>query len=192
MAGRPRSFDRDAALLAAVEEFWRSGYDGSSIARLTAAMGITAPSLYAAFGDKQHLFDEASALYFDRAIAAVDDATALPTVEQAIARILDHTAHAHTGPTTPPGCLMLTEPRLGAQRETLRARLQDRLDQGIRDGDLAATVNSDQFAEFLVAVLRGMSGCARDGGSTQDLLNIADTAMTALRAVSAGAQAKHS
>ena len=151
-------------------------------------MGITAPSLYAAFGDKQHLFDEASALYFDRAIAAVDDATALPTVEQAIARILDHTAHAHTGPTTPPGCLMLTEPRLGAQRETLRARLQDRLDQGIRDGDLAATVNSDQFAEFLVAVLRGMSGCARDGGSTQDLLNIADTAMTALRAVSTAAE----
>ena len=83
---------------------------------------------------------------------------------------------------------MLTEPRLGAQRETLRARLRARLDQGMRDGDLADTVNSNQFAEFLVAVLRGMSGCARDGGSTQDLLNIADTAMTALRAVSAAAQ----
>jgi AcrR family transcriptional regulator len=180
MAGRPRSFDRDAALGVAVEQFWRAGYDETSVATLTAAMGVTPPSLYAAFGDKRRLFEEASALYFDRTCEAVDLATSLPTVREAVARVLDDTARAHTDPGTPPGCLMLTEPRLAAQREVVRQRLQDRLDQGVADGDLPSTADTGRLATFLMAVLRGMSGCARDGGSTEDLLAIAETAMAAL------------
>lgn len=180
MAGRPRSFDRDAALAAALEQFWRAGYEETSIATLTAAMGLTPPSLYAAFGNKQLLFEEASALYFERTCEAVDSAAALPSAHEAIARILDDTAHAHTNPETPAGCLMLTDPRLDAQREVLRQRLKDRLEQGVRDHDLAAEANTDRLASFLVAVLRGMSGCARDGGTREDLLAIAETAMTTL------------
>lgn len=180
MAGRPRSFDRDAALTAAVELFWRTGYAETSIAMLTAAMGVTPPSLYAAFGDKRRLFDEASALYFDRTCEAVDDAAALPTAQAAIARMLDDTARAHTDAATPPGCLMLTEPRLDAQRAVLHRRLKDRLDQGVRDQDLSPTANTDHLASFLVSVMRGMSGCARDGGTTDDLLGIAEAAMAAL------------
>lgn len=182
MAGRPRSFDRDAALAAAVELFWRTGYEETSVANLTAAMGVTPPSLYAAFGDKRRLFEEASAAYFQATCEAVDRAAALPTVHEAIAQMLDDTAHAHTDAATPPGCLMLTEPRLAAQREVLQQRLKDRLDQGVRDGELADTTNTDRLASFFVAVLRGMSGCARDGGTTADLLGIADVAMAALSA----------
>ncbi|WP_160010341.1 TetR/AcrR family transcriptional regulator [Nocardioides sp. AX2bis] len=182
MAGRPRSFDRDAALAAALEQFWRAGYEETSIATLTAAMGLTPPSLYAAFGNKQRLFEEASTLYFERTCEAVDSAAALPSTREAIARILDDTAHAHTNPETPAGCLMLTDPRLDAQREVLRQRLKDRLDQGVRDHDLAAEANTDHLASFLVAVLRGMSGCARDGGTREDLLAIAGTAMATLPA----------
>ena len=96
--------------------------------------------------------------------------------------MLHDTARAHTDPATPAGCLMLTEPRLAAQRETLRRRLQDRLDQGVRDHDLAPTVDTDRLASFFVAVLRGMSGCARDGGSTEELLGIAELAMATLPA----------
>jgi AcrR family transcriptional regulator len=182
MAGRPRSFDRDAALAAAVEQFWRTGYEETSVAVLTSAMGVTPPSLYAAFGDKSRLFEEASALYFRRSIEAVDRAAALPTAHEAIGQMLDDTAHAHTDAATPPGCLMLTEPRLEAQREVLRQRLKDRLDQGVRNHDLAPTANTGHLASFLVAVMRGMSGCARDGGTTEDLLGIAATAMAALPA----------
>jgi AcrR family transcriptional regulator len=182
MAGRPRSFDRDTALAVAVEQFWRVGYEETSVAALTAAMGVTPPSLYAAFGDKRRLFEEASTAYFQRTCEAVDEATALPTAREAIARVLHDTARAHTDPATPAGCLMLTEPRLAAQREVLRQRLKDRLDQGVRDHDLATTVDTDRLASFLVTVLRGMSGCARDGGSTEELLGIAEMAMATLPA----------
>lgn len=180
MAGRPRSFDRDTALAAAIELFWRAGYEETTIAMLTRAMGVTPPSLYAAFGDKDSLFNEASALYFRRTCEAVDSAAARPTAREAIAVMLDDTARAHTDALTPLGCLMLTEPRLAAQREDIHGRLMDRIARGITDGDLPATVQPDQLASFLMAVMRGMSGCARDGGSTEELLAIASFAVAAV------------
>jgi AcrR family transcriptional regulator len=180
MAGRPRSFDRDTALAAAIEQFWRTGYEETSISMLTRAMGVTPPSLYAAFGDKHSLFEEASALYFHRTCEAVDQAAARPNVREAIAVMLDDTARAHTDAATPLGCLMLTEPRLAAQREILHDRLTVRIARGVREGDLPDTVQPDKLASFLVAVMRGMSGCARDGGSTEELIAIADAAVAAI------------
>lgn len=180
MAGRPRSFDRDAALAAAVELFWRKGYDETSVSMLTKAMGVSPPSLYAAFGDKDTLFDEASALYFRRTREAVDAATTRPTAREAIAVMLEGTARTHTDTSTPLGCLMLTEPRLAAQRADIHARIRDRIARGITDGDLPATVDPDHLASFLVGVMRGMSGRARDGGSTEELLAMASYAVAAV------------
>ena len=180
MAGRPRSFDRDTALAAAIELFWRAGYEKTSIAMLTQAMGVTPPSLYAAFGDKDRLFDEASTRYLERTCEAVAAAAAEPTARQAIARMLADTARAHTDTETPLGCLMLTEPRLAAQREVLHERIAGRIARGVAEGDLPADVQPDELAAFLVAVMRGMSGCARDGGTADEVLAIADTALAAV------------
>ena len=147
---------------------------------LTSAMGVTPPSLYAAFGDKRRLFEEASAMYFQRTCEGVDLAAALPSAREAIAKMLDDTARAHTDPATPLGCLTLTEPRLHAQREVLHQRIKDRLDQGVQDGDFAPGARTSHLASFLVAVMCGMSGRARDGGTAEDLLGIAETAMAAM------------
>jgi AcrR family transcriptional regulator len=180
MAGRPLGFDRDTALAAAVEQFWRTGYAETSIAMLTKAMGVTPPSLYAAFGDKNRLFEEAAENYFQRTCEALDSFAEQRIAQEAIAQMLNGTARAHTNTGTPPGCLMLTEPRLTKQREDLRRRIKDRLDRGVRDGDLPHDTSTSQLATFLVAVMRGMSGCARDGGTLEELLAIAATAMGAL------------
>jgi TetR/AcrR family transcriptional repressor of nem operon len=63
---RPREFDETAALEAAIECFWRHGYEATSLRDLTASMGLTAPSLYNAFGDKQQLFSRALERYLER------------------------------------------------------------------------------------------------------------------------------
>lgn len=180
MAGRPLGFDRDAALAAAVEQFWRTGYAETSIAMLTKAMGVTPPSLYTAFGDKNRLFEEAADTYYRRTCEALDGFAEQRTAQDAIAQMLDGTARAHADTGTPPGCLMLTEPRLAKQRDDLRRRVKDRLDRGVRDGDLPPNTSTGQLATFLVAVMRGMSGSARDGGTVEELLEIAAAAMAAL------------
>lgn len=180
MAGRPLGFNRDAALAAAVEQFWRTGFAETTIAMLTKAMGVTPPSLYTAFGDKDRLFEEAAATYFGLTCEALDRAAERRTAHEAIAQMLDDTARAHTDTGTPPGCFLLTEPRLTAQREDLHRRIKDRLDRGVRDGDLPPGTSTDQLAAFLMAVMRGMSGSARDGGTFEELSAIAATAMAAL------------
>lgn len=131
-------------------------------------------------GDKESLFNEASELYFHRLCEAVDLAASRPTAREAIAVMLRDTARAHTDTSTPLGCLMLTEPRLVAQREAVHSRLADRIARGVSAGDLPETVQPRQLASFLMAVMRGMSGCARDGGSPDEVLAIASHAMAAI------------
>src|SRR3546814_11303353 len=69
--GRPREFDVGDALAAALRVFWSKGYEGASLTDLTEAMGITRPSLYAAFGNKEALFRKALDLYEEEKIAYV-------------------------------------------------------------------------------------------------------------------------
>ena len=49
-----------------MECFWRCGYEATSLRDLTSAMGLTAPSIYNAFGDKQQLFGRALEQYLEQ------------------------------------------------------------------------------------------------------------------------------
>lgn len=180
MAGRPRSFNRDEAIDVALDAFWRSGYEQTSIAQLTAAIGIRPPSLYAAFGDKAGLFTEASSRYIERFRRSLDELLDRPTTREAIAALLRGTAAAHTDPATPPGCPVLSEPRLATERRRMRDTIADRLYRGQREGDLPTSFNADELANFYEAVLTGMSDRARDGGTHHDLLAIANLALQVL------------
>ena len=107
--GRPRSFDRDLALDVALGLFWTHGYEGVSIADLTTAIGIAPPSLYAAFGDKRQLFQQAVALYEAREGAALAAALNQPgPARPAIAAMLAQAARAYVrgGENRGRGCLV--------------------------------------------------------------------------------------
>jgi AcrR family transcriptional regulator len=72
--GRPRSYDPDLALQRATETFWKTGYAGTSLDELAAAMSMNRPSLYAAFGDKRALYLQALNRYWDRGLKGMDEA----------------------------------------------------------------------------------------------------------------------
>jgi TetR/AcrR family transcriptional regulator, copper-responsive repressor len=158
---RPRSFDRDAALEQAMLLFWQKGYEETSIGDLTRAMGIAAPSLYAAFGDKRALFDEAVERY-----ESLPDA---PIAAGSIERILMRAAEEYTKPEQPRGCFILSEPALQARRTASWEAIRERLGE-------------DALASYVSAVLAGMSSRARDGASREELETIAALALRALSA----------
>jgi AcrR family transcriptional regulator len=194
--GRPRGFDRDAALAKAMELFWSRGYDGASISDLTAAMGIASPSLYAAFGCKEALFREALQLYAatesDGIWGEVETAT---TARQACESMLMATAQVFTRPGKPTGCLVvLSALHAGELNETVREelvrgragaveRLEARLRQGQVEGELPAGADLRAIATYVITVQQGMSIQARDGAGQSTLEGIARATMAGWNAL---------
>ncbi len=174
--GRPRGFDRDAALRQALDVFWERGYEGTSLGDLTQAMGIAGPSLYAAFGSKEQLFRETVELYgrLDGAIAA----RALeqePTARAAIERMLRENARAYVREGQPSGCMIVLAATnvtpsnqaihdfLAELRRGGRERILARIERGVADGDLPPDTDTQALAGFVATVMHGLSFEARDG-----------------------------
>ena len=188
--GRPLSFDRDAALEQAMHVFWERGYEAASIADLTAAMGITPPSLYTAFGDKEHLFLEAIERYgkgpggFGQ--RALDEE---PTARRAIQRLLNEAADELTQDCHPLGCMMVMattncsvaaesiQKALVKRRALGVAAMQARIQRGIDEGELPAGTDAGALASFYATVYQGMSMQAKDGASRESLLGSVEMAM---------------
>lgn len=189
--GRPLSFDRDAALHQAMLRFWRHGYEGTSLSDLTAAMGVTPPSIYAAFGDKKQLFREAVGLYLSGPITSESIIDQAATAQQAAWGLLRASAIGFTGATTPPGCLLASstiscsaacadvQRELAAMRRKIEKRLSDKILRAIKSGEMSASGNAGALAGHTMAVIQGMSTLARDGATRPKLLRVATTAMLA-------------
>ncbi|MFD3948175.1 TetR/AcrR family transcriptional regulator [Streptomyces sp. NPDC058579] len=186
--GRPRSFDRLTALEQATMAFWEHGYETTSVADLTRAMGISAPSLYAAFGDKKALFEEVVEAYAvsygsygGRALAEE------PTARGALGRMLREAADVFTDPSHPRGCLMISaatncsnpevEQTLRARRAQNLAAFEARIRRGVDAGELPAGTDTGTLARLYGAVLQGMSQQARDGATRAELEAVAEAAM---------------
>ncbi|MFC8453824.1 TetR/AcrR family transcriptional regulator [Kitasatospora sp. NPDC057223] len=188
--GRPRSFDREAALSRAVDLFWEHGYEATSVADLTAAMGIRPPSLYAAFGDKRSLFEEVVASYQQTHGAALPGALDEgPTVRAGIARMLLTAAAEYTDPAHPWGCLLIsstvncTSPEVEDELRDVRngnvRALESRIRADVAAGNEPPGTDAAALALFVGTVLQGMSQRARDGATRAELEQVARFAMRA-------------
>ena len=105
--GRPITFDKDAALEAAMLLFWERGFEGTSMADLTQAMGLNPSSIYAAFGDKDALFQLAVKRYMDSRAQYATKALEGPTVERVIRALFDNAVAFLTTPGHSPTCITL-------------------------------------------------------------------------------------
>ncbi|MFI6049477.1 TetR/AcrR family transcriptional regulator [Streptomyces violascens] len=188
--GRPRSFDRDKALEQATMEFWRRGYEVTSVADLTRVMGIGAPSLYAAFGDKRALFEEVLRTYGATYGAFTTRALAEePTARAAVARLLHEAASEFTDPAHPYGCLVISaaanctsecvSATLRDRRNAALAAIESRIAADVAAGRLPTDTDAGTLARLSGAVFQGMSQQARDGATRAELEAVAEAAMMA-------------
>ena len=189
--GRPKAFDPNEALEAALRVFWKKGYEGTSLADLTAAMGINKPSLYATFGDKAALFRKVVDHYLRRQSGLWDDAFRLPTAKGSIARILASVADALTNGTNPHGCLLVQaalscgdetdciKKELAAKRAESETLMRTRLRRAQAEGEIARSVDVAALSRFFSTILRGISVEASGGATRAQLQNVVDLAMKA-------------
>ena len=192
--GRPPAFDRETVLAAARDTFWQHGYDGSSIADLTAAMGITPQSLYAAFGSKAELYRETLDQYrrMPRPEPGNPFQDKIDTVT-AFERFLTNSAKIFTAPEHPKGCMISTavlncaEENEPIAHHVASMRLQTldiftaRIERGIAEGDIRPEANPRSLARLLGAIVQGMSVQARDGATTDELLALLSHALSELK-----------
>jgi AcrR family transcriptional regulator len=188
--GRPRSFDREQALEAAMRVFWRQGYEGASLTALTAAMGINRPSLYAAFEDKAGLFREAVARYGTGPGRYVRRALGQPKARQVAEMLLRGAVVVATDPANPGGCLWV-QGALVASTEgepirkemiTLRdagtAQVRERFERARREGDLPPGTDVQALTLFLVSVMNGIAVQAGSDRSREALNRVVDLALS--------------
>jgi AcrR family transcriptional regulator len=172
--------------------FWAQGFDGTSVSQLSEATGLHAPSLYAAFGDKEGLFREALAHYGATRGGFVARALAEePTARGAVARMLREAAGVLTRAGQPRGCMVVLASQtagacsealreaLGGQRAANEQALEARLAQGLREGELPAGTDVGALARYFLSVFQGMSVQARGGMSRARLLEVAELALRA-------------
>lgn len=189
--GRPRAFDRDAALVRAMRLFWIKGYEATSISDLTEVMGVGTTSLYAAFGSKDELYAEALRHYavnYEHLVwGRFREAT---TVREAVKAYLHDSAAAMTGSDCdlPHGCMATLgtvgsdghDELAGLMRSTRAIAfevLSSRLARAVEDGELPPAFDITKVGRFIQTVQSGMAIRARDGAERAELQNVAEIAM---------------
>ena len=187
--GRPIGFDKDAALEAAMLLFWERGFEGTSMADLTQAMGLNPSSIYAAFGDKHALFQLAVKLYMEKRAQYAGTALEEPTLEKVVRALFDSTVAFLTTPGHPPTCMTLAG-AAGCSLEATPARdlmteirkqnqvaIRERLLKARKSGELPKDIDVDDYTRYLSTILAGLSIQAANGSTKAELKRTAQMAL---------------
>ncbi|MGJ8757955.1 TetR/AcrR family transcriptional regulator [Acinetobacter sp. HC8-3S] len=191
--GRPRNFDRDAALEKAMNLFWQNGYEATSITELTKTMEINPPSLYSSFGNKEQLFIEVVDYYVNsfgnyRIEALKQAATAYEGIKNLLIRTIDQ---FYCDPDKS-GCLVVSAALSGSsesqnvqdilsrERRKTVSLIKERLEQGKVDGDIVLSKNLDVLADYFGTILFGITVQAKDKVPIQHLYDSVEISLKVL------------
>jgi AcrR family transcriptional regulator len=187
--GRPISFDKDAALEAAMLLFWERGFEGTSMADLTQAMRLNPSSIYAAFGDKHALFSLTVKRYMESRAQYAMKALEEPTLEKVVRALFDNTVAFLTSPGHPPTCMTLagavgcsvdaTPARsiMTEIRKQNEAAMRERFLRARKSGELSKDVNVDDYTRYLSSILAGLSIQAANGSTRAELKRTSQMAL---------------
>lgn len=187
--GRPAAFDKEIALDVAMRLFWERGYEGTSMADLSQAMGLHPSSIYAAFGDKQALFALAAKRYADVPAQYMTRALEQPTFCGALLAAFDNTVEFLGSKEHPSSCFTLTG-AISCSTETEPAKLlmrsmrlenetaiRARLLKARKDGEFPKDQNIDDYTRYLSSLLSGLAVQAANGSTKAEMKRTAELAL---------------
>lgn len=189
--GRPREFDLDEALAKAMEIFWIHGYHATSINDLSQGMGLTKGSIYKAFKDKKAIFLAAFECYVTNGVVGNFEqglAVGHPPLSL-ICELLQHYARISCAAHGVKGCLVTAtalemlphDPEIAesvvAALGHIRSFLLKALILGKQDGSLAAELDEQAAALFLLCVIQGMRVLGKTAPQEQELAQVVQMAM---------------
>jgi AcrR family transcriptional regulator len=187
--GRPREFDTEKALDKALDVFWRNGYEGASISELTQAMGISPPSLYAAFGNKEKLFRSALDRYAEVRQQLWTELMKEPTARGMMERLFERVIEFYAAEGNPNCCMLvkgtmtsgdcgqMIADHMSAKRAESEAMLVNRFIKAKAEGELPDDIEPAELAGYYMTVLDGMSVRAAAGAGRDELRKVAGLAM---------------
>lgn len=182
--GRPSAFNKDEVLEKALQVFWLRGYEAASMAEITDAMGISRPSIYNAFGNKEALFDQVLQKYVDGPVSFVRKSIQEPTAKQVVEKFLTGTVELFTNDQLRRGCLIaqaalscsqessLVKQKLIQRRNNYETAMRIRFESAQKSHDLPSNTNPATLAKYIVTVQQGMSLQATSGATKADLMGI--------------------
>jgi AcrR family transcriptional regulator len=187
--GRPLAFNQDDALARALQIFWLRGYEGTSMAELSEALGINKPSIYATFGNKEALFRKVLAKYLAGPVAYAAKAMSEPTAYQVAEKFLTKSVEFLTNPENPRGCMIVqgaltcgqSSARIHQELISYRKNYEDRLGQRFElakaQGDLSQHVDAVELAKYIATIHQGLSVQATSGASKGELMAVIEIAL---------------
>lgn len=192
--GRPRKTDPDVALDAAMNIFWKQGYDGTSMNDLVAVTGMAKPGLYATFGDKEVIYTKALSRYFHKLSSPLfDDLIESPDpLDVVVRRFLQTIAASAMDKASPNGCFLVNSviecekhsPALEAQvrtyNENRRAAFVKRFHAAQEQGELPANTTALALAEFFSGQVMALAVLGSSGADQKSLERFIEVAMSVL------------
>jgi AcrR family transcriptional regulator len=192
--GRPRKTDPDVALDAAMNIFWKQGYEGTSMNDLVAVTGMAKPGLYATFGDKEVIYTKALSRYFHGfSTPLFDDLVGSPDpIDVVVRRFLQTVAASALDKVSPNGCFLVNSviecenhsPALEAQvriyNETRRTAFVKRFHAAQEQGELPANANALALAEFYSGQVMALAVLGSSGADQKSLERFIEVAMSVL------------
>jgi AcrR family transcriptional regulator len=187
--GRPPAFEHEEALEKAMQTFWTFGYEGTSMAALIEAMDMNKPSIYAAFGNKEALFNQVLDKYVSGPSAFVKEAMSEPSSYEVAKKFLTKAVELLTQNQNPRGCMIvqgalscgpeaeMIQKKLITYRANLEEGFKRRFDLAKDNRDLPQDTNTTALAKYVATIHQGISVQASSGASKDALMDIVDIAM---------------
>jgi AcrR family transcriptional regulator len=179
-SGRPRKFNQEEAVEAAMRVFWDKGYEGASLRDLTEAMGIDRKSMYLTLGDKEALFLKALECYSLTHLSFLPKALEKPTLREFVDELFNAAIRFWTDKSHPEACLSIQNLAVSDEAESIKRALMDWRAWGLEqfrkralraraEGDLPKEIKPEAFARYLAVIMSGLAHQAATGATLPEL-----------------------